>query len=179
VCLALARLEARSLLVDDIDPALAAHDATALVAQLHGLQGIHDFHGRTRSYKGEGPRKQTSEKRAGNVGANRRPCQARPGEGHPRRLVRLGDGQIDWRGREDARIADGADQLVDLSGIREPIGLVASVASEAVGSRRSCERETVMLLSAIVNFKFHCEKFHTTMIDRPCGPRNNFGLTFY
>src|SRR6185437_13361554 len=43
--LTLARLEARVGLVDDVDAALAAHDAAVLVAQLHGLQRMTDLHG--------------------------------------------------------------------------------------------------------------------------------------
>src|SRR5947208_15660619 len=43
--LALARLEARVGLVDDVDAALAAHDAAILVAQLHRLERMTDLHG--------------------------------------------------------------------------------------------------------------------------------------
>src|SRR5215213_83408 len=43
--LALTSLEARVGLVDDVDAALAAHDAAVLVAQLHGLEGMADLHG--------------------------------------------------------------------------------------------------------------------------------------
>jgi hypothetical protein len=42
---ALARLEARIELIDDIDAALAADDAASLVAGLHRLEGIDDLHG--------------------------------------------------------------------------------------------------------------------------------------
>src|SRR5215203_1614063 len=42
---ALASLEARVGLVDDVDAALAAHDAAVLVAQLHGLERMADLHG--------------------------------------------------------------------------------------------------------------------------------------
>src|SRR5436190_4421166 len=42
---ALARLEARVGLVDDVNAALAAHDAAILVAQLHRLEGMTDLHG--------------------------------------------------------------------------------------------------------------------------------------
>src|SRR5262249_51805258 len=43
--LALTRLEARVGLVDDVDAALAAHDAAVLVARLHRLQRMADLHG--------------------------------------------------------------------------------------------------------------------------------------
>src|SRR5712671_767760 len=43
-CLALAGLEARIGLVDDVDAALAAHDAAVLVALLERLQRIGDLH---------------------------------------------------------------------------------------------------------------------------------------
>src|ERR1700730_1148108 len=42
--LALAALIARVGLVDDVDAALAAHDAAILVAQLHGLERVADLH---------------------------------------------------------------------------------------------------------------------------------------
>ena len=42
---ALARLEARIGLVDDIDPAPAADDAAILVPVLHRFQRVNDFHG--------------------------------------------------------------------------------------------------------------------------------------
>src|SRR6266481_5678978 len=42
---ALAGLEARVGLVDDVDAALAAHDAAVLVAGLHGLERMADLHG--------------------------------------------------------------------------------------------------------------------------------------
>jgi hypothetical protein len=43
--LALARLEAGILLVDDVGPALAADHAAVFVALLERAQGIADFHG--------------------------------------------------------------------------------------------------------------------------------------
>src|SRR6059058_4208698 len=43
--LALASLEARVGLVDDVNAALAAHDAAILVAQLHRLERMTDLHG--------------------------------------------------------------------------------------------------------------------------------------
>ncbi len=43
--LTLARLEARILLVDDIDSALAPHHATVLIPRLCRLQGVDDLHG--------------------------------------------------------------------------------------------------------------------------------------
>src|SRR5437899_3216077 len=45
---ALAGLEARVGLVDDVDAAFAAHDAAVLVARLHGLQRMADLHGSSR-----------------------------------------------------------------------------------------------------------------------------------
>src|SRR5699024_4967903 len=41
---ALARLEARLLLVDHVDAAAAAHDLAALLAELRGLERVDDFH---------------------------------------------------------------------------------------------------------------------------------------
>jgi hypothetical protein len=43
--LALARLEARVGLVDDINPAAAADYAAILVPDLHRFQRVNDFHG--------------------------------------------------------------------------------------------------------------------------------------
>src|ERR1043165_7626279 len=43
--LALARLEARVGLVDDVDAALATDDAAVLVARLHRLERMTDLHG--------------------------------------------------------------------------------------------------------------------------------------
>ena len=42
--LALAGLKAAIGLVDDIDPALAPHDAVVAVATAQGFQGVTDFH---------------------------------------------------------------------------------------------------------------------------------------
>jgi len=53
--LALAGLEARVGLVNDVDAAFAAHDLAAGVAALEGLDGCGDFHsGRSRKYGGKG-----------------------------------------------------------------------------------------------------------------------------
>jgi hypothetical protein len=42
--LALTGLHPRVLLVDDVDPAMATHDAAILVASFRGLQGVTDLH---------------------------------------------------------------------------------------------------------------------------------------
>ncbi len=42
--LALARFESRVLLIDEVDPALAAHDLAVFVARLRGLERIANFH---------------------------------------------------------------------------------------------------------------------------------------
>src|ERR1041385_9189422 len=52
--LALAGLEARVGLVDDVDAALAAHDTGVLVAQLHGLEGMADLPGSSQQKRRRG-----------------------------------------------------------------------------------------------------------------------------
>src|SRR6185436_19105426 len=66
---ALAGLEARVGLVDDVDAAFAAHDAAVLVAQLHGLERMADLHGS--SQQKPRPRRGNSE-RARKIGTRER-----------------------------------------------------------------------------------------------------------
>src|SRR5262245_39253583 len=63
---ALAGFEARVGLVDDVDAALAAHDAAVLVALLGGLQRVHDLHDvSTLGRPDRGARKKSAENRGG------------------------------------------------------------------------------------------------------------------
>src|ERR1044072_787981 len=73
---ALAGLEARVGLVDDVDAALAAHDAAVLVAQLHGLEGMADLHG---SSQQKPRRRRGNSERARKIGT--REGRVNPGAG--------------------------------------------------------------------------------------------------
>ena len=52
----MAGLEPLLGLVDDIDPAFAAHNAAVFVARFQGLEGTSDFHGSARGVKFEARR---------------------------------------------------------------------------------------------------------------------------
>ena len=64
LALALARLEAGVLLIDDVNPALAADDAAAFFAQLGGFQRVSDLH-RSRSHFSKRPRSGVEARKLG------------------------------------------------------------------------------------------------------------------
>jgi hypothetical protein len=67
--LALAALIARVGLVDDVNAALATHDAAILVAQLHGLERVTDLHDSELNKKPR-PRRGEISKAGGKYGPN-------------------------------------------------------------------------------------------------------------
>ena len=64
LALPLARLEAGVLLIDDVNPALAADDAAAFFAQLGGFQRVSDLH-RSRSHFSKRPRSGVEARKLG------------------------------------------------------------------------------------------------------------------